>query len=318
MRYHLEHETTYSYATAVDLAHHALRLDVRALPWQRGNAVAISATPPAARESRTTDHFGNRVTHLVIEHPHERFTVTLAADVEVDPRATPKPETTPAWESVRDALRGDGFPEPVAESEFALDSPLASASPALADYAASSFAAGRPILAAVIDLTRRINAEFRYDPAATEVSTPLDEVLKQRAGVCQDFAHLEVAALRSLGLAARYVSGYIAPKPSSPPEPAAPAVAAAVPAPAPATRAAPGAAAARGLRGADASHAWVAVWCGKEAGWVEVDPTNNLIAGEAHVIAAWGRDYSDVSPVRGVILGGGAHTLAVAVHLTPR
>jgi transglutaminase-like putative cysteine protease len=296
MRYHLKHETTYSYASAVDLSHHALRLDVRPLDWQRGSAIAIACTPEAARESRTTDHFGNRVTHLTIEHPHERFTVTLSADVEVDAHATPKPETTPAWESVRDALRGDGFPEPVVESEFALDSPLAAASPALADYAAPSFAAGRPILAAVIDLTRRINAEFRYDPAATEVSTPLDEVLKQRAGVCQDFAHLEVAALRSLGLAARYVSGYIAPKPGR----------------------ASTAAAAPGLRGADASHAWVSVWCGAQAGWVDVDPTNNMVAGEAHVVAAWGRDYADVSPVRGVILGGGAHTLAVAVHLEAR
>lgn len=297
MRYRLVHETTYSYASAVDLSHHALRLDVRPLPWQRAAAVAITCTPEAARESRTTDHFGNRVTHLTIENPHERFTVTLAADVEVDAHPTPKPEATPAWESVRDALRGDGFPEPVPESEFALDSPLAAASPALADYAAPAFAAARPILAAVIDLTRRINAEFRYDPAATEVSTPLDEVLKQRAGVCQDFAHLEVAALRSLGLGARYVSGYIAPKPST---------------------AATAAAAAPGLRGADASHAWVSVWCGAEAGWVDVDPTNNMVAGEAHVIAAWGRDYSDVSPVRGVILGGGAHTLGVAVHLTAR
>jgi transglutaminase-like putative cysteine protease len=190
---------------------------------------------------------------------------------------------------VRDKLRGDGFPAPVSESEFALDSPLATASPPLADYAAPSFAAGRPVLAAVTDLTRRIHAEFRYDPAATEVSTPLGEVLEQRAGVCQDFAHLEVAALRSLGLAARYVSGYIAPKQTG---------------------------AAQGLRGAAASHAWVSVWCGDAAGWVDVDPTNNMVAGEAHVIAAWGRDYSDVSPVRGVILGGGAHTLAVAVHLT--
>jgi transglutaminase-like putative cysteine protease len=308
MRYHLEHATTYSYATAVDLSHHALRLDVRALPWQRGTGVAITCTPGAARESRTTDHFGNRVTHLVIENPHERFIVTLAADVEVDPRVTPKPETTPSWEGLCDALRGDGFPEPVAESEFALDSPLASASPALADYAAPLFAPGRPILAAAIDLTRRINAEFRYDPAATEVSTPLDEVLKQRAGVCQDFAHLEVAALRSLGLAARYVSGYIAPKPSAVPVANAPAAA----------TLAPGSPPASGLRGADASHAWVALWCGKDAGWIEVDPTNNMVAGEAHVIAAWGRDYSDVSPVRGVILGGGAHTLGVAVHLTPR
>jgi transglutaminase-like putative cysteine protease len=291
MRYHLRHETTYAYASAVDLSHHALRLDVRPLDWQRGSAVTIACTPEAARQSRTTDHFGNRVTHLTIEHPHDRFTVTLEADVEVDAHPTPPPEVTPAWDGVRDALGGDGFPEPALESEFALDSSLAAASPALADYAQPSFAPGRPILAAVIDLTRRINAEFRYDPAATEVSTPLDEVLKQRAGVCQDFAHLEVAALRSLGLAARYVSGYIAPK--------------------------PGAGRAPDLRGADASHAWVSVWCGA-AGWVDVDPTNNMVAGEAHVTAAWGRDYSDVSPVRGVILGGGAHTLAVAVHLTAR
>jgi len=307
MRYRLEHETVYSYASAVDLSHHALRLDVRPLDWQRGSAVRIACTPEAARESRTVDHFGNRVTHLTIENPHERFTVTLSADVEVDAHPPPRPETTSAWEGVRDALRGDGFPEPVVESEFALDSPLAAASPALADYAAPSFAAGRPILAAVIDLTRRINAEFRYDPTATEVSTPLEEVLKQRAGVCQDFAHLEVAALRSLGLAARYVSGYIAPKPSAGP-PVRPPVG---------PPAGPPAGLPADLRGADASHAWVSAWCGA-AGWVDVDPTNNLVAGEAHVTAAWGRDYSDVSPVRGVILGGGAHTLAVAVHLTAR
>jgi transglutaminase-like putative cysteine protease len=297
MRYRLEHATTYSYAAAVDLSHHALRLDVRPLPWQRGSGVAIACTPAASRESHTSDHFGNRVTHLTIENPHDRFTVTLSAEVEVDPRAAPDPAATPPWEEIRDALDGDGFPAPVEESEFALDSPLAAASPALADYARPSFAPGRPILAAAIELTTRIHAEFRYDPAATEVSTPLDEVLKKRAGVCQDFAHLEVAALRALGLAARYVSGYIAPKPAAAPAPT------------------PAAPAAAGLRGADASHAWVAVWCGPAAGWIEVDPTNDMLAGEAHVTAAWGRDYSDVSPVRGVILGGGAHTLAVAVHL---
>lgn len=291
MRYRLHHVTTYDYGTTVDLSHHVLRLDVRALPWQRAARVAVDCAPVADRRSSFVDHFGNRVTCLAIESPHDRFAVTLDADVAVAARAVPPVDATPAWETVRDALSGDGLSEPVAESEFVLDSPLAAVSAEIGDYARESFAGGRPILAAAVDLTHRINGEFRYDPAATDLSTPLAEVLEKRAGVCQDFAHLQVAALRSLGLAARYVSGYIATH-----RPAHDDV----------------------LRGTDASHAWVSLWCGAEVGWVDLDPTNDLIVGDEHVVCAWGRDYADVSPVRGVILGGGAHGLTVAVDLIPQ
>ena len=187
-------------------------------------------------------------------------------------------------------LAGDGFPEPVEASEFVYDSPLVPAVEVLKAYGAKSFTSGRPILAAARELTSRIKADFEYHPGATDISTPLAEVFAGKAGVCQDFAHVEIAALRAHGLAARYVSGYIRTVHSK--EEIA-------------------------LRGADASHAWVAVWCGEAAGWVQLDPTNDLIAKEDHVAVAWGRDFSDVSPLRGVILGGDSHSYGVAVTLVP-
>ena len=285
-RFRLSHRTSYVYATRVDISHHVLHLDARSLPTQRVTRAAIDCRPEAARRSAVSDHFGNRVTHLTIEAPHDRFEIMLEA--EGDLHVAPRPATTPSWEEVRRALAGDGLPLAVAASEFALDSPLAAATGDLRALALESFAAGRPILDATIDLTTAIHRGFRYDPTATEVSTPLAEVVAKRAGVCQDFAHVEIAALRSLGLAARYVSGYVATRP-------------------------PGDATA--LRGADASHAWTSVWCGDEVGWVDLDPTNDLVVSDAHVVAAWGRDYADVSPVRGVLIGGGAHSLSVAVDL---
>ncbi len=286
MRFRLTHRTSFAYATRVDLSHHALHLDARALPTQTVSRAVISCEPPVARLSAMQDHFGNRVTHLTIEVPHDRFDVVLEAEGVL--RVAPRPASTPDWETLSRALAGDGFPMAVTASEFALDSPLATATAGLREFARPSFDSGRSILDAAIDLTGRIHRVFRYDPTATDVSTPLAEVIVNRAGVCQDFAHVEIAALRSLGLAARYVSGYVA------------------------TRA-PGEAAP--LRGADASHAWISVWCGEAAGWVDLDPTNDLVVADAHVVAAWGRDYGDVSPVRGVLVGGGAHTLAVAVDL---
>jgi transglutaminase-like putative cysteine protease len=286
MRFSLVHATTYVYAQRVDLAHHVLHLDARDGPDQQVDRVEISSVPAARRVKTSRDHYGNRVTHLEIDMPHDRLEIVLSATGRIA-RARPLP-TTPPWERVRLAVGGGGFPEDHAASEFALGSPLAMPSPALRDLAAPCFAPGRPILDAVRELTRRINREFRYDPHATEISTPLAQVLRMRAGVCQDFAQIEIAALRALGLAARYVSGYVATRP-------------------------PGAA--RPLRGADASHAWLSVWCGAEVGWVDVDPTNDLVVADAHVVAAWGRDYADVSPVRGVLVGGGAHGHEVAVDL---
>lgn len=199
------------------------------------------------------------------------------------------PAVTLPWETVRDRLRLDRAAEVLDAYQFAFDSPHVALDDDAHAYATASFPPGRPILDGVADLTRRIHAEFAYDPSATTVATPVGDVLRQRRGVCQDFAHLEIACLRTLGLAARYVSGYIL----TTPPPGAPR-----------------------LVGADASHAWLAVWVGDE-GWIDVDPTNDQLPRDQHVTVAWGRDYGDVSPLRGVVLGGGEHRMTVAVDVTP-
>jgi len=301
MRYRLRHTTSYTYSWAVDISHHMLHLALPELPRQRVKACTVTTNPQAGRLAAHIDHFGNRVAHLTIDAPHTRFDVELRAEVEVDAYHAPDAATTPAWETARDMLDGDGFPDYVAESEFAEASPLTIGTDAMTDYALASFTPGRPVLAAARDLTGRIFRDFRYDPTATEVSTPVATVMQARAGVCQDFAHVEIAMLRNLGLAARYVSGYIRTARS-------------------AADAAANSGAGKpvdGLRGADASHAWLSVWCGPAAGWIDLDPTNDLICSDEHVTAAYGRDYGDISPVRGVVLGGGPHRVGVAVELLP-
>lgn len=294
-RYRLRHTTSYTYSWAVDISYHMLHLALPELPRQRVRACTVTTNPTAGRLSAQVDHFGNSIAHLTIDAPHTRFDVELRAEVEVDAFVAADPAATPAWESIRDCLAGDGFPGPAAISEFVHASPMARASAEAAAYAAESFSPQRPILAAAKDLTGRIFRDFRYDATATEVFTPVAAVMQKRAGVCQDFAHLQIAMLRSLGLAARYVSGYIRTQPQG----------VALPAEQPA------------LRGADASHAWLSVWCGEQDGWVDLDPTNNLICSDEHVTAALGRDYGDISPVRGVVLGGGPHRIGVAVELLP-
>lgn len=297
MKYRLRHTTSYSYSWAVDISHHMLHLALPDLPRQRVKSCNVVTTPNAGQQREQRDHFGNRVAHLTIAELHTRFDVELRAEVEVDPVQAPDPAATPAWESVRDALAGDGFPEPVQESEFVHESPLAQHSDTAIIYAMASFTPGRPILAAVADLTARIFRDFRYDPTATDTFTPVTVVMQKRAGVCQDFAHLQIAMLRGLGLSARYVSGYIRTLKAGD---------------------APGAGQPNtALRGADASHAWISIWCGPEHGWIDLDPTNNLICSDEHVTAAIGRDYGDISPVRGVVLGGGPHRIGVAVELVP-
>lgn len=292
MKYRLRHTTSYTYSWAVDISHHMLHLALPDLPRQRVKSSAVSTSPTAGRVTEQYDHFGNRVACLTLEESHTRFDVELRAEIEVDAFLPPDPSVTPAWEEIRDALAGDGFPEMVQESEFVHDSPLALPSDEAIQYALQSFTAARPVLAAARELTQRIFTDFRYDPAATEIFTPVAAVMQKRAGVCQDFAHLQIAMLRGLGLAARYVSGYIrTQKAGDDPE--------------------------TGLRGADASHAWLSIWCGPEHGWIDLDPTNNLICSDEHVVAAIGRDYGDISPVRGVVLGGGPHRIGVAVELLP-
>jgi transglutaminase-like putative cysteine protease len=197
------------------------------------------------------------------------------------------PQRTPAWQAVRDRCASDVLTEDSAAGEFRFDSPNIVRKPAFAEYAAQSFPKDRPLLDGIRDFTARIYRDFRFDPRATTVATPLDEVFKKRRGVCQDFAHFAIAGLRSIGLPARYVSGYLEtlPPPGKP-----------------------------RLVGADASHAWYAVWCPGH-GWIDADPTNNLLPGDRHVTVAWGRDFSDVSPLRGVVVGGGGTSPGVSVDV---
>jgi len=213
--------------------------------------------------------------------------IVATSELEITAASAPVADATPAWEELRDHLRADSSAEGLRAREMTFESPLVPIAAAFADYARPSFEPGRPIAEAVLDLTRRVHADFEYRPGATSVTTPVAEVLEQRFGVCQDFAHLEIACLRALGLPARYVSGYIR------------------------THPAPGQ---ERRIGADASHAWLAVQCG-DAGWIGVDPTNDRVVSDQHVTLAWGRDYSDVSPIKGVVLGGGGHTVDVAVHV---
>jgi transglutaminase-like putative cysteine protease len=287
MRYAVRHVTAYSYDEPVDLASHMLHLTPRALPGQAVLSACLRASPAPARVSRTDDHFGNQVTWLFLDQSHQHFEVIVEAEVEVAFAAPPPPGATPAWETLVAGLRAGAVGTRQA-AEFTFDSPLAPADYTAGLYARQSFPAGRPVLAGLLDLTQRIRRDFTFRTGVTTVVTPVKRVLRQRAGVCQDFAHVMVAGLRALGLPARYVSGYLR------------------------TRPPPGKLA---RHGADQSHAWVGAWLGPEMGWVDLDPTNDLVVQDEHVVLAWGRDYGDISPVRGVILGGGEHSVTVGVDL---
>ena len=287
-RYQILHETDYRYESPVVLSQQLLHLTPRVLAWQKLEEHRIKVEPEPAETTARHDYFGNPVTQFVLAAPHSALTVRAESRIAVQSRAArPAPEP---WEALRDRLRrarGEALAEP---AQYLFESPHIEFFRELTAYAATSFAPARPVSEAVHDLMRRIHAEFKFDSKATSVSTPLREVLAKRRGVCQDFAHLMTGCLRTLGLAARYVSGYIltAPPPGKP-----------------------------RLVGADASHAWVSAWCGT-AGWIEFDPTNDCVAGDGHITLAWGRDFGDVTPMRGVILGGGEQELEVRVTVTPQ
>jgi transglutaminase-like putative cysteine protease len=288
MKYQVTHTTRYDYGQVVVLCHNEARLQPRQTPHQSCRQSVVTVDPVPAERAERVDCFGNRVLYFAVQEPHDRLTVTAVSDVEVGADGAPDDADSPPWESVRTAEAGsDPDQHALPARQFILDSACAAASPAAAAYAAPSFPTGRPILAAVHDLNRRIHREFRFDPESTTVVTPVCEVLAQRHGVCQDFAHLAIACLRSLGLAARYVSGYLE------------------------TTAPPGA---ERLQGADASHAWFAVFVPR-IGWVDFDPTNDCRPADRHVTTAWGRDYADVTPLKGVIFGGGTRRLEVSVDM---
>ncbi|MEM7682424.1 MAG: transglutaminase family protein [Planctomycetota bacterium] len=307
-RYRVRHRTTYRYTGPVDLGQHQVFLRPRDTPGQTTHRFDLRIDPAPEAIDAHTDDFGNHGARFTLDRPHQALIVDAHSEVSVHPAPTPMLSVSPAWEDVAEYARRDRSPDGLTALAMAFDSRLTARRPALAEYARQSFTERRPVLEAADELNRRIFAEFAYDPTATTVSTPVDRVFAQRRGVCQDFAHVMIAMLRSLGLPARYVSGYLrsaAPTAESDPQ-----------ATLPDTPANPNDA----LVGADASHAWVslrAAALGADLGWVDFDPTNNRIPGDTHVTVAWGRDYADVAPVKGVIVGGGAHHLDVAVRVEP-
>jgi transglutaminase-like putative cysteine protease len=287
-RYGVDHETRYAYASPVAQSWQLARLTPRVLPWQQLLAHSLQIDPPPDERHDATDSFGNNVTHFALHGAHRRLSVRMQCTVEVGERPASLPASEP-WEAVRDAVRQLAPPCGLAAARMSEPTALVPLSEAAFAYAAAQFTPGRDWLQAVTALMRTIHRDFSFDPDATSVSTAVDEVLLHRRGVCQDFAHLMLACLRAHGLPARYVSGYLLTEPP------------------------PGRAR---LIGVDASHAWVAA-CSPRCGWVEFDPTNGQLADARYLTLAWGADFADVVPLRGVILGGGEQTLKVSVSVTP-
>jgi transglutaminase-like putative cysteine protease len=289
MRYRVVHETVYSYSAPVSSSRQVAHLVPRETPWQQVRAHQLVVAPRCTERRAGTDYFGNRFESIFVDEPHQALTVRAESDVQVAASAPAPGTPSPPWEQ---AARKSGAWEAGADldvEQYRVASPAAPLLPRSRAWAEKTFRPGRPWLEAVFELTRRIQSEFEYDPEATNVSTSVAEVLELRRGVCQDYAHLMLSALRSMGIAARYVSGYVLNRSS-----------------------------ADGTRhaGADASHAWVAAFC-PGLGWVAFDPTNGKLADQEFVTLGWGREYLDVTPLRGVVLGAATQQLSVAVKVTP-
>jgi transglutaminase-like putative cysteine protease len=283
MLYQVTHVTRYLYEAPVTQCLSEARLTPRASTAQEVHETRIHVQPEPAVFEQRKDYFGNDVATFSVFRTHDRFVTTATSIVDVIPR---RAEVLPltSWEEARAYLSSHPDAESLAAYEFVFDSPFVVAMPQLAEYAGPSFPPGRPLAEAVTELSHRIYTEFRYEPKSTSVEMPLLEVLQNRRGVCQDFAHIMIGALRSLHLSARYVSGYLR--------------------------------SGAKYHGAEASHAWVAVFL-PGYGWLNLDPTNDVIPSEGHVTLAWGRDYGDVTPVKGIALGGGGQTVEVEVSVQP-
>lgn len=287
MRYRISHTTRYSGSEPISVGHNEARLTPRNTHSQHCLKHTLEIKPEPSIRSGRLDCFGNGVSRFSFNQGYEILSVTAVSEVEVGPAALPN-RSSPPWEMVIAGLAAHKSAEELAAFEFVFDSPRCRVRTDFGDYARSSFRAGRPILECAADVLKRFHSEFRFDPTATTISTPVEQVFKQRRGVCQDFAHLLISMLRSLGFGARYVSGYLR---TIPP---------------------PGRAR---LVGADASHAWLSLFCGPGLGWVDMDPTTNLFPGPDHITVAWGRDYGDVAPLKGVFVGGGSSQLFVGVDV---
>jgi transglutaminase-like putative cysteine protease len=288
--YEITHATTYDYVGDVSVSHHLLRLAPRQYSRQTCLAHELTISPEPATISAHGDYFGNLTHFIAVEKGHQQLIVKSHSRVAVVPAAVPEPAETPSWEAVRARCRDDHSGKALEAHEFIYPSPLIPEADEFTHYAKASFTPGRPVLEAVTDLTRRIHTDFSFDAAATTVTTPVTDVFKQRRGVCQDFVHFEIACLRSHGLPARYISGYL----ETDPPPGQPK-----------------------LRGVDASHAWLSFLC-PGFGWIDLDPTNNCIPSLRHIAIAWGRDYGDVPPIRGVLVGSQSQQLTVAVDVVAR
>jgi transglutaminase-like putative cysteine protease len=290
MIYDVRQATVYHYASPVAHAHHVLRLTPIDRPGQRVHAAALDVEPVPVERREGLDFFGNRITWVVLEEPHDMLTVRVAARIAVERASVAPAQATPSWEAVRAAAFASADLSPRSPAHFLFPSRQASLDPEIRDYASLSFAPGRAVLDGAIDLMNRIKAEFTYEVGATTASTTPPMSFALRRGVCQDFSHVMISGMRALGLPVAYVSGYLR------------------------TGHLPGQAQ---LEGADAMHAWVQVWCGEAVGWVGLDPTNGILAGGDHVVLAIGRDYADVAPVDGVIFASGGQRLEVSVQVLP-
>lgn len=288
MIYDIRHVTTYAYDSPVRFARCSLRLEPKSGDGQQLLSHSVDIRPQPAERTVRHDFFGTHTESVLIEIPHRNLRIDSRSRVSVSRRALDRHEPSPLWDSVRDAAFEATSLAPASPIGYVFPSPLVPVQRPVTEYAAVSFPATGGVLAGGIDLMHRIRTDFKYDPKATVISTPLAEAFEKRHGVCQDFAHVMIAGLRGLGLPAAYVSGYLrtVPPPGRP-----------------------------RLQGADATHAWVALWCGPQHGWVGLDPTNDVLVENDHIVLAVGRDFSDVSPVDGIIVGSRKQKLAVAVDV---
>lgn len=285
----VSHRTYYKYTSPVVQSQHLIHLSPRSTERQTIRHHSLIIEPAPATRYDGVDAFGNKMAILDIELPHKEFVLHARSTVETIAPAYVDFRTTTPWEKLDDAQAGTGSAIPIDVTQYRCVSRLTMPSLGIADYAAQSFTPGRALLDAAMDLTLRIYDEFTFDSTATDVSTPIHEVFRHKRGVCQDFAHFALACCRAMRVPARYVSGYILTRPP-PGQPR--------------------------LQGADASHAWISVWS-PETGWIDLDPTNGIAVSDEHVMVACGRDYDDVSPISGLLLGGGDHDVAVAVDVVP-
>jgi transglutaminase-like putative cysteine protease len=290
----VEHVTVYRYTAPVELAHHVAHLRPCRSALQADEHFEMQVFPPPMHQASGSDWLGNHRACFTVNHPHRELEVRAYSRVRVTPPPPFEAEASAPWEEVRGQLRYAAGRAWAPANEFVHASSYVPALPALRDWAASAFTPGRPVARVGLELMARMHAEFCYSSTSTDIDTPLADAFARREGVCQDFAHLLIGALRGMGMAARYVSGYLL---TTPPD---------------------GGALGAPWLGADASHAWVALWCpmadGSPARWLELDPTNNTVPADGHVRLAVGRDYGDVTPLRGVIRGGGEHQLEVRVQ----